>query len=679
MQRLFSTPLILSILSLFLAAPTFAAVTEVVVTSREPWLAGKQFGAAGAYEKLQGHIVFRVDPERAANRQIADLGLAPRDADGQVEFSSDFVVLRPIDAAKARSTVFLEILNRGHSNASRIFFAPERNSSFKVEDLHGVRLGDAFLFEHGFTVAWIGWQFDLPMGAIRLTTPKGGSGVFREAFLADAEAAKSGMDPLDNTYCASDADQPAATLTVKDRFDSVGRVLPRTAWAFAHGTMENPIPDPCAIIVAGGFEQDRLYEAVYRAQPSPVAGLGLAAVRDFVAYLKFGGIASPLREHPETQRHVLAYGYSQSARFLRQYLYQGFNPDEDGRQGFDAMFIASAGAGRGSFNHRYAQPGQAGNSVLSDLRPVDLFPFTDGREVDRVTGRAGGLLEQTIKSHTVPKIFYTYSSSEYWARGGSLLHASLDGIHELPLGAQSRLYFFAGTPHAHAPFPPDKLGQKPDSAVANWNNFSWSTWGFRALLIDLDDWVTRGDAPPDSVYPHIGHELVDRSRVRFPEATGLDFPAYMPQIWRMDFGPQFDRDGVISNEPPRLGQTYTTLVPQVDVDGNDLGGIRLPFIAVPLGTYTGWNYDLPKLARFHYLAGLIGSFQPFALTKAERLSSGDPRPSIEERYHDRTDYAVRIKAAIDELVAKRLVRPEDVEAIELESEIYWDGIVLGKR
>lgn len=675
MQRLSRLLMIFSLLFSITAASSFAAVTDIALSSRGTWLGGRQFGAAGSYEKLQGHISFVVDPNLAQNQQIADLKLAPRDADGHVAFSSDFVVLRPLDPTKARSTVFLEILNRGHSNASRVFFAPERGSGFKVEDLQGAVIRDAFLFEQGFTVAWIGWEFDLPRDTLRLTAPNGGSGIFRESFLGDDDSAGSGLHSLAHSYCAGDSDQPAATLTVKDRFDATGQQLPRTAWAFARGSVANPIPDSCTILLGGGFTRDRLYEAIYQAAPAPVAGLGLAAVRDFVSYLKFGGIASPLREHPQTQQHVLAYGYSQSARFLRQYLYDGFNADEQGRQGFDAAFIASAGAGRGSFNHRYALPGEAGNSVMSDLRPVDLFPFTDDREVDPVTATQGGLLERATKSRTVPKIFYTYSSSEYWARGGSLTYSSVDGKHELPLGKDSRLYFFAGTPHAHAPFPPDKVGPEPGDVEANWNNFTWANWGLRALLIDLDDWLSRGIAPPASVYPHIARELVARSQVRFPKGTGLEFPSYMPEIWRMDFGRQFNSDGIIDIEPPRLGQTYVTLVPQVDADGDDLGGIRLPFMAVPLGTYTGWNYDLPKLAAFHHLAGLIGSFQPFALTKAQREQSGDSRPSIEERYRDRADYLLRIQTAIAGLLADRLVRPEDVTAIEQESGAYWDGLV----
>ena len=234
----------------------------------------------------------------------------------------------------------------------------------------------------------------------------------------------------------------------------------------------------------------------------------------FVSWLKFGGVESPVRAHPETVSKVLGYGYSQSGRFLRDFLYRGFNADETGRQVFDGLFIASAGAGRGSFDHRYAMPGMAGNSVLSDLRPVDLFPFSDEMEEDSVTGARDGLLREAEASHTLPRIVYTYSSTEYWARAGSLAYTSVDGARELQLNDNARLYFFAGTPHASYPFPPIKGGRA--GTYENYANFARADWLFRAVLLDLDAWVTKGTTPPDSAYPHAGADLVSRDHVGFP-------------------------------------------------------------------------------------------------------------------------------------------------------------------
>ena len=317
-----------------------------------------------------------------------------------------------------------------------------------------------------------------------------------------------------------------------------------------------------------------------------------------------------MREHPADLERVLAFGYSQSGRFLREFVRDGFNADERGRIAFDGFFIASAGAGGGSFNHRFARPGDAGNSVLSILRPVDMPPFSDD-----------GLLARARAADVTPKIFYTFSSTEYWARAGSLTHTSEDGAEDVPIGASSRLYFLAGTPHASGPLP---LGRAP--AYQHVLNFAEPRWVLRALLLDLDAWMSAGTEPPASRYPTIARkELVSREAVRFPTVPALPFPRYLPQVWPMDFGADFGATRIITREPPRLGSAYPVLVPQVDADGNDRAGIRLPEVAVPLGTHTGWNISVPPLPDLRYLSGLVGTFRPFARTEEERDRSGDER------------------------------------------------------
>jgi hypothetical protein len=306
-------------------------------------------------------------------------------------------------------------------------------------------------------------------------------------------------------------------------------------------------------------------------------------------------------------------------------------------------------------------PGEAGNSVLSILRPVDQPPFDDA-----------GLLETAVLSKTVPKIFYTYSSTEYWARFGSLAYTNLDATKELPLNPQARLYFFPGTPHSHGPFPPVK---QRGASWANPANYASSGWSFRALLIDLDDWVAKGTKPPDSAYPHLAKDLIPREKVKFPHVPGVEFPPYMPRDWRLDFGPDFATQGIIANEPPVIGEPFRVLVPQVDQDGIDQGGIAVPEVAVPLGTFTGWNYELPVLSNLDYLAGLIGSFIPFPLTAEDRKTSGDSRRSIAERYPSRDEYLKQVREAARTLVARRLLRPEDTDAIVAESTQQWDYLV----
>jgi hypothetical protein len=392
-----------------------------------------------------------------------------------------------------------------------------------------------------------------------------------------------------------------------------------------------------------------------------VAGLGLAAIRDFASYLKNGPKGGTLREEPALVQRVIGFGYSQSGRFLREFVRDGFNGDEKGRASFDGLMISSAGAGGGSFNHRFAMPGQAGNSVLSILRPVDLPPFDDQ-----------GLLANAVKARVVPKILYTFSSTEYWARAGSLTHTSEDGKKDIPLAATSRLYFIAGTPHAGGPFPRSPGYQNP-------GNFAEQRWALRSLVVDLDDWVRSGTEPPASRYPTLArNELAPRESVRFPKIPSLAFADYMPSVWTMDYGPDYARTRIITKEPPSLGGKFTVLVPQVDKDGNDLSGIRIPEVAVPLGTYTGWNIRVPQLRNLEYLAGLIGSFSPFAKTREERQKSGDPRLSIAERYSNKQDYLDQIQKAARSLATQRFMLAADVDAVVKRAGAIWNAIDAGR-
>jgi hypothetical protein len=362
-------------------------------------------------------------------------------------------------------------------------------------------------------------------------------------------------------------------------------------------------------------------------------------------------------------RRVIGFGYSQSGRFLRELVRDGFNRDERGRAVFDGLMIASAGAGGGSFNHRFASPGQAGNSVLSILRPVDLPPFADE-----------GLLANATAASVVPKIFYTFSSTEYWARAGSLTHTNDEGSADVPPAATSRLYFLAGTPHASGPLAP--VPQQTRHAL----NFAEQRWVLRALLIELDRWVSTGAEPPPSRYPTIARgQLVPRDAVRFPKIPLLQFPGYMPGVWRMDYGPEYAARRVITREPPALGAQYAVLVPQVDADGNDVGGIALPEVAVPLGTHTGWNVSTFPLSGLGYLAGLVGAFEPFARTRTEREESGDARPSIEERYESRDDYLTRVRRSTADLVRQRFMLQADVEDVVQRAGQTWNAVVVGRR
>jgi hypothetical protein len=637
---------LLALLLLFLHAATASAeVVRIEIRRRDDM---------GTHERLIGRVYFAVDPALPANRGIADLSLAPKNADGRVEFSSDLLFFQPKDAAKARGTVFFEIVNRGRDQSLAIMSgARQRDLSPEAWDL-----GDRFALQQGFAVAFLGWQFDVQPGeGLTFQAP-----IVPVQGIVRASYVESGGGPRFTgfrvPYCATRDGQQEARLTFRTRIDETPRTVPRDAWIFGNSG--------CTVHLAAGFDAG-LYEAIYQASGSAVAGLGLAAVRDFASYLKHGPANAALRENPLMLQRVVGYGYSQSGRFLREFVRDGFNADERGRAAFDGLMIASAGAGGGSFNHRFAMPGQAGNSVLSILRPVDMPPFTDD-----------GLLEKARAANVVPKIFYTFSSTEYWARAGSLTHTREDGTADAPLAPTSRLYFLTGTPHSGGPLPP--IRETASQAFAHYLNFADQRWVTRALLLDMDAWVQSNGEPPRSRYPTIAEgQLVPRAAVRFPKVAALPFPAYMPQVWRMDFGAQYGTTRVITTEPPVLAAAYRVLVPQVNDDGNELGGIPLPEVAVPLGTYAGWNVTKPQLASLNYLAGLLGSFEPFAATRAGREKAGDSRRALDERYTGRDDYLDRVRRAAADLVRERFMVAEDIPAVVRRAEQMWADIVGNSR
>jgi hypothetical protein len=635
MKRLFLGALVLTGLSGIAAGE----LERIEISSR---------ATEGSYERILGRAYFAVDPKLPQNRPIADIGIAPVNAQGKVEFSGDVMLLRPLSPAKSRGAVFLEVVNRGEpqalivmSGASSGDPAPERWD-----------VGDGFLLEQGFTVAFLGWQFDVPQGrGLTFHAPAAPvTGLVRESAIGIAGGPRYSGFAL--TYCAADWEERDARVTYRLKIDEPERVLDRGHWRFGR--------NGCTVEVDGGLEPG-LYEAIYHAKDPAVAGLGMAAIRDFAAYLKNGPARGPLRENPETLQRVIGYGYSQSARFLRQFVRDGFNQDERGRAAFDGLMISSAGAGGGSFNHRFAMPGQAGNSVLSILRPVDVPPFTDDP-----------LLAKAKTAHAMPRIFYTFTSTEYWARAGSLTYNSPDGKREVALDAHTRLYFLPGTAHATGPFPPVR-GQH-----LHYVNFAQQEWVDRALLLDLDAWIGAGVAPPRSRYPSVAKgELTALKSVAFPKIPKLAFPKYMPQVWPMNYGPEFLTKGIIANEPPVLGQPYTVLVPQVDAAGNDLGGVRLPEVVAPLGTFTGWNISVPQVESLHYLDGLLGSFEPLPKTRAERERTGDTRQSIEERYANREDYLNHVKRAAGDLVRQRLLLAGAVAAVLRRAGQMWDAFASG--
>jgi hypothetical protein len=462
-------------------------------------------------------------------------------------------------------------------------------------------------------------------------------------------------------YPVRNPDDPALTLTVRDHPDSARRPVVRAAWHLEDGTH---------IVMPAGFEPGKIYELVYTAQDPAIVGLGPAAVRDLISFFKYGISADTiLGDHHDFIKHAYGFGVSQSGRFLRTFVYYGFNRDERGRPVFDGLMVHVAGAGRGSFNHRFAQPSRDGHPFLNTFYPTDIFPFTDLPETDDATGITDGLLTHAVPPTAVPKIFYTNTSYEYYGRSASLIHTTIDGRGDAPLAPATRIYFLAGCQHGPSPFPPER---HETQNLVNPNNYRWT---LRALLVALDHWVADGQEPPPSRYPKIADgTLAPLSAVAFPKLPGVQFPARIQQAWHVDYGEEFRTAGIVSLEPPKIGAAFPMRLPQVDADGNDTAGIRMPATAVPLATYTGWNLRSSEIGAPDELYSMAGSFLPFARTKAERLKSGDPRLSIAERYASKEVYLEKVQAAATGLVKEHYLLERDVPLVVQRASAEWDFV-----
>lgn len=646
------------LLAFFLcAASAGAEVVRVDVQSRADILTGRSFGLAGAYEKVAGRVYFAVDPSNPANQIIADISKAPRNAKGQVEFSADVFILKPKQMERGNGAALLEISNRGGKGLLGFYNHARGGNDPSTEE----QFGDGFLMKQGFTLVWVGWQGDVPANPslLHLYAPKaaGISGVVRADFVPTEKSTKQGLSDRNHVpYLVTDPSDPSATMTVRDRVDGPRQKVPRDRWNFS--------ADGASVEMLSGFELNRIYEVVYKSQDPMLIGLGPAAVRDFLSYLKFDSAAAQEPLKITGIRRTISFGVSQSGRFLRTYLYYGFNQDEHNRPAMDGVMAHVAGAGRGSFNHRFAQPSRDGHPFLNFFYPTDIFPFTDLPETDSETGMTDALLARAAATNTLPKIFYTNSSYEYYGRAASLIHTTIDGKADATIPANVRIYQFSGGQHGPAQFPPRKsIGQQ----LNNPNDYRWS---MRALLLAMDRWTAGGPPPPDSVYPKIAdHTLTTPEALPFPKIANYSSRAH--RAYRADYGPQW-KQGIVTIEPPKIGNAFPILVPQVDDDGNDLGGVKMPEVSVPLATYTGWNLFNGQAGPVDEVSSMQGSYIPFPRTKADRMRTGDPRASVEERYHDRAQYMGKVSEAAMALIEKGLLLEQDLGAVLKMSRERWD-------
>lgn len=625
----------LALISL-IPALAHAEVTRVEISSRTDVMNGTVYGTAGAYEQLLGRIYFAIDPANPRNRVITDLERAPKNAAGKIEMSADLRILKPKDPAKGSGALLIDVVNRGNDTVN-----PSLNRGAAGD------VGDGFLLRLGYTIVWVGWEFDVAQrnGVLRIEVPnaEGATATVHSMTTPNARSATAQFNDLTN-YRASDAASPQNTLTVRDGSTGKPTTIVRDKWTL-NGT---------TVTLQGDFEAGRTYELSYLASNAPVAGLGFAAVRDTASWIKYAPADALV-----SAKHAVAFGSSQSGRFLRNFLYLGFNGDEKNRQVFDGVMAHIAGASRIDLNFRGATPTTQGQFTATS------FPFADVSQRDPVTGVEEGALDNPRARDFKPKIFYTNTGVEYWGGGrqAALIHTTPDGTKDLALPDNERVYFLAGSQHGPSRFPPAgaRNGQQQENPNAYW-------YAMRALFVAMDQWVREGKAPPRSQYPKLQDGTLVRSTdVAFPAIPGVTSPKALPAAVR-GANPLIAQAGAPGTPMPFL-------VPQTDKDGIEKAGIRLPDIEAPLATYTGWNFRNASVGGADQLYPLMGSYIPFARTQAQRTQTKDPRAAIAERYPSRDSYLQIVQKAGERLVADRYLLREDFQALVKRAGDHWDLLV----
>jgi len=635
-------------------AAAYGETTRVVITHCANILEGKSFGRNGPYEKCEGKIYFSLDPDHPRNQIIVDLGKAPRNVDGRVEFSSDLWVLRPKDPSRGNGVLLFDVVNRG----GKLLLGRFNLARSSADPTTQAEFGDGFLMREGYTLVAVGWEATPRNRAVSLYPPVAtddGTSIMGSirGWWIPLEASRE-FD-LTSSYWTGfeeypplDSDDDGYRLTERVGYHGQARAIPREAWQFGRAIDGEVVYHPSSVFLWTGFSPGRTYELMYETKDPIVAGVGFAAIRDAASYFKYDPDA-PIRGD-----YAYAYGVSQTGRYLRQMVFEGFTVDESDRKALDAVMVHMGGASLGSFNERFARPNEGG--FHSETR----FPFLYQTTQDPATGKEDGIGAR-ISDGLEPKLFLVETSSEYWDRGrvAALNHVSIDGGEDVQLPENVRFYMFSSLPHATGPFPPEVsfaqqgMGNPIDPRPV-----------MRALLVALDRWVREDVEPPVSRHPTLaGQTLISQGEIGFPAIPGIQWPYDVRTGYRADLA------------GPLIDHPLPFLVPAVDRDGNEIDGIRLPDVAVPLGTYTGWAFRSARAGEPNEVLSMPGGFIPFPRTRAERERWGDPRPSVEERYPDRADYVRRLEEAARQMMGERLLLDEDFNRAVDGAESLWDWLL----
>ena len=638
---------------------------------------GASFGEAGPYETLKGRAFYTLNPSDSRNARVTDIEYA-RDSDGLVRFSSEFVITKPVNSELGNGMLLYSVPNRGDFNKRLLdagAWSETLNNPSGSADFHGR------LMKQGWILVFSGWQADLLPDSMRL-----------HLYVPDAERdgkpmpgdvlAEFGGGPGKKTAALGSAGHrpyavnpdflDQAQMRVHTGHADSGMVIESSRWQIASTDKEgNLLPDSVNLHFPEGFQRHRKYTFRYRTNRSPLMGLCFPAVRDLVAFLRSSNPMNPMisQDRKSTVSHTLAFGSSQSGRFLLNYLYQGFNESLVAQRVFDGIYSQVPGCRMGFFNYRHAQP-----SRYEGFFPNFDFPFTPEVSRDPVIGSEGGIFQLTDKNHQ-PKMMIMHHSAEYWSGGAALTHADVLGSGDINPPDNVRIYLLNSTAHGFAHM---VEGQPDDSGRYNfYYRFNPINRHLleNPLLEKLARWVSTDEAPPPNNFPRLDKgELVSLADFSFPQVPYAVVPAIVDQHPRYDWGPRF-RQGILDKPMPGIGELYPVLVPSVDEDGNEMAGFKTPWTAVPLASYTGWNYSRNwSGSKEEPMINLTGSWFPFSRDEAQRSSVSDSRRSLMARYHDKTAYLDSVRHVAESMIGDGLIFGEDLEMLMEESSAMYDYV-----
>ena len=681
--------------------PAAARITKIQINSRAIAFGGASFGSVGQYETLRGVAWAEVDPDDPLNEVITDIKLAPRNARGMVEFNFDFWINKPLDMTRANGTLLHDVPNRGSV----------RSLELNVRGAGDSNAGDGLLQRLGFVLSDNGWEGDLSTGLqIRLPVAvnKDGSEIqnrIRGEYILNGSPASTQDLSTPPAYESVSTNNAGATLTRRVHQDDAKEVIPNSQWAFADCTaVPFPgVPSTKKICLNGNFDTNHIYELLYTAKNPMVLGLGFAATRDFVSFLRNSNGASTgqcgkdgdrqgkhdgdeedggddrrhgpcpaaglMPDNPlgNAIRNAIIYGSSQSGRYIRTFIHLGFNQDENRNLVLEGA-IPHKASNRGAFNVRFGQPDRLSGTQHTERQyPGAESPQTWGKYHDKISDVNAGQLDRCRKTRSCPKIFHTNTDTEYWQALMALNTTNSEGTRDLTIPKNVRIFLYSGTRHGGGDVTmqlPTVVPNAPGNCQLRTNNNPF-IHGQRALLVALRDWILHGTEPPPSLYPKLDDgTLVPLAAVHYPyiPAVNWTLAGVTAQKFYLDRGPLFDVEDIagVMREPPVKRGAYPVYQPQVDVDGNTVGGLPNTNMLVPLGTYLGWNVRKAGFSEGDS-CDLTGSVIPFFRTLAERQAANDPRPSLQERYPAHANYVARVTAAANSLVARRLLLPEDAQ------------------